>query len=75
VLSEPDRNRLSRTFAPSWAIYELLAVVVGPVWPSVVADDDVARGVALIDWGDRPPTAATSHSPAAPTVRRIASKG
>jgi hypothetical protein len=46
------------------------------VWPPVaVGDDDLARGVALNDWGDRPPTAATSHSPAAPTVRRIAPKG
>ena len=42
--------------------------------PVAVGDDDLARGVALIDWGDRPPTAATNHSPAPPTVRRIASK-
>jgi hypothetical protein len=55
---------------------QLLTVVVGGVWPLVaVAEDDRARDVALIDWGDRPPTAATSHSPAAPTVRDIASKG
>jgi len=55
---------------------QLFTVVVGGVLPPVaVADEDLVPGVALIDWGDRPPTAATSHSPAAPTVRRIASKG
>jgi hypothetical protein len=44
-------------------------------WSAVaVGDDDLARGAALNDWGDRPPTAATSHSPASPAVRRIASK-
>ena len=67
----PEINRTR-----SWATHERLTVVVGGVWSSVeVADDDLARGVALIDWGDRPPTAATSHSPAAPTVRDIAPKG
>jgi hypothetical protein len=55
---------------------QLLTVGVGGVWSSVAgADGDLARGVALIDWGDRPPTAATSHSPASPTVRDIAPKG